>query len=371
MKFNTLLISKIYMLLVILVQFSCDGGSSPDVCNSLDCETSTYNLLLANVDFDAVNPTASNIEVVATSSYQDMTHPRVSPDKLWVAYTIYSDTNTEGCASLDTGYVNTEIRASALDGSETKTIINMSSGDLNSNNYWYGDSYEFSYLSGSPGATKVFRAQTDAGMNLVSTPTEIDIPDTILPFDPAGLSDSLLVYGGVYDNSGAVVSIFMQTLNPAGSPVGLTLGRDSNGTTLYFGDINENDPKISPDGNNVAFMRRAANSGVNGFGWRIFVVPVASPLTEVNISSSLGTSLLNNDVLPEWIDNNTLVFANIDSTVDLNTRTVWVMKSDGTERKQVSLPDGYRYSDVYPFIDVNGDQKIIISAEKIGASCEL
>lgn len=141
------------------------------------------------------------------------------------------------------------------------------------------------------------------------------------------------------------------------------------GTTLFDGDVSENDPKLSPDGNNVAFMRRAPNSGVNGFGWRIFVVPVANPLTETNISAALGTSLLNNDVLPEWIDNSTLVFANIDSTITFNTRTIWTMQSDGSGRKQVLLPGGFRYSDVFPFLDGGGNQKIIISAEKIGASC--
>ncbi len=116
-------------------------------------------------------------------------------------------------------------------------------------------------------------------------------------------------------------------------------------------------------------MRRAPNAGANGFGFRIFVVPVAPPLTEVNISTSLGASQLNNDALPEWIDNTTLVFTNIDSTVTFNSRTIWTMKSDGSNRKQVTLPAGYRYSDVYPFLDSSGNQKIIISAEKIGAIC--
>ena len=131
----------------------------------------------------------------------------------------------------------------------------------------------------------------------------------------------------------------------------------------------ENDPKLSPDGTHVAFMRWAPNSGVNGFGWRIFIVPVTSPLSEVNISASLGDSLLNNDALPEWVDDTTLVFVNIDSTVTLNTRTIHVMQRDGSGRRQVILPDGYRYSDVYPFRDNQGDQELLISAEKIDTVC--
>jgi hypothetical protein len=360
----------LYFISYALSSCGGGGGGGNSNCESLDCFTSTYNLLLADVDFSATNPIATNIEVVAISSYQDMTHPRISTDKNWVAYTIYNDVNIDGCASVDSGYVNTEIRASRLDGSQTKTIIAMNSGELNTNNYWYGDSFEFTYLSGPPGVTKIYRAQTDVDMNLISGPTEVTVPVTMMPpYDPAALSNSQVVYGGLYDSGGTVASIFIQSLNPAGVPVGLTLGRDSSGTTLFIGDINENDPKISPDGSQVAFMRRAPNAGANGFGWRIFMVPVAGPLTEANISSSLGTSLLNNDVLPEWVDLSTLVFANIDSTLTLNTRTIWTMKSNGSGRKQVSLPSGYRYSDVYPFLDGSGMQKILVSTEKIGATC--
>lgn len=361
----------VFLNIILFVLTGCGSGGTS--CNTLDCKTSTYNLLMADVDFTDANPTASNIKVVASNSYQDLTHPRVSPDKQWVAYTTYNDTNTEGCASLDSGYINTEIRATKLDESQSKTILAKTDGNLTSNSYWYGNSYEFTYLSGLPGATKIYRAQTDAAMNLISGSTEITVPATLIPpYDPAGLSNSQIVYAGLYNSGGLVASIFIQSLDPTDTPVGLSLARDNSGATLFFtvpGENNENDPKLSPDGTQVAFMRRASNSGIHSFGWRIFVVPVSSPLGEVNISSSLGSTLLLNDTLPEWVDSNTLVFSFIDVTVAPSTRTIWTMQSDGSGRKQVSLPNGFRYSDVYPFIDGSGNQKIIISAEKIDASC--
>ena len=361
----------LFTLLACLAITSCGGGdngvNSP--CTTLDCKTLKYNLFLADVDFSQASPMATNIQVIESSSFQDMTHPRVSPDKLWVAYTTYNETNAESCASLDSGYVNTEIKAIRLDGTQSTTIISKTNGELTSNNYWYGNNYEFTYLSGPPGLTKIYRAQTDALMGLLTGPTEVVIPSTILPFDPQAISNNQMVYGGLYDNGGEVKSIFLQSLNPPGLPIGLSLGRDSAGTTLFGSDVLENDPKISPDGMNVAFMRQAPNSGANGFGWRIFIVPVANPLMEVNISSSLGSSQLVNDALPEWVDNSTLVFTNINSTTTFNTRTIWTIKSDGTERKQVTLPAGYRYSDVYPFLDGSGNQKVIVSADKIGAIC--
>ena len=359
----------LFMLLVCLAITSCGGSSGNTPCTTLDCKTLKYSLFMADVNFSQANPAATNIQLIASSSFQDMTHPRISPDKLWVAYTTYNDTNGEGCATVDQR-ANTEIKATRLDGSQTKTIISKTNSELTTNNYWYGINNEFTFLAGAPGVTKIYRAQTDSAMNLISGPTEVTIPATILPFDPHAISDTQLVYGGQYDSSGSdVKSIFLQTLNPSGMPTGLSLGRDSVGTILLATDVMENDPKISPDGNNIAFMRQAPNSGVNGFGFRIFVVPIANPLSEANISASLGSTIANNDALPEWVDNTTLVFSNIDSTVTFNTRTIWTMKSDGTGRKQISLPTGYRYSDIIPFLSGSGNQKIIVSAEKIDAIC--
>ena len=359
------------LFIVFLLIASCGGGGGGNGgCMTLDCRASKYNLFVADVDFTQPSPQASNIQIVASSGFRDMTHPRVSPDKNWVAYTTYNITNSSGCASFDTGYVNTEIKATRLNGSATVSVVPVTNGALNSNSYWYGSSFEFSFLSGTPVAPKLYRAQTDAAMSLIAgSIIEVTTPATITPYDPQAISNSQLVYGGQYNNNGIVKSIFLQTLNPPGTPVGLSLGRDSTGAILYGNDVMENDPKLSPDGSQVAFMRYAPNSGANGFGWRIFMVPVASPLTEVNISPSLGISLLLHDTLPEWVDNSTLVFSLIAVTANSVARTIWAMQSNGSGRKQVVLPAGYRYSDVFPFRDGSGNQKIVVSAEKISAAC--
>lgn len=369
------------IVIVILLMVGCGGSgkNSFGVCSSLDCLTSKYNLIMADVDFTATTPTATNLTVIATNSYQDMTHPRVSPDKNWVAYTTYNVTNSDGCASTDSGYADTEIKATKLDGSMTTTLISATAGVLNSNNYWYGTGYDFTFLSGAPGATNIYYAQTDDKMNVIAGPTQVIIPGTILPYDPQANSMSQSVYVGQYadGSNGNAKSVFMQALDAGAmdTPTALSLARDSNGTVLHDNEIFENDPKLSPDGNNVAFMRKisSTNSGTTtGFGWRIFVAPTTAqqPPSEENISASLGDSQLENDTLPEWVDNSTLVFSNISvvSQTDFS-RTIYIMQSDGSNRTQVSLPDGYHYSDVYPFVDNLGQQKIIVSAEKISASC--
>jgi len=297
-----------------------------------------------------------------------MTHARLSPDQQWIAYTIYNNLDSNSCGSPANGYQQTEIRAVSIDGSQDKRIIAPVTGVLNSNNYWYGSSNDFTYLSGEPGSTKFYKLRVDSSMNLVSGPTEVPVPGTITPFDPMANSNiDKIVFAGEYTDVGLVKSIFLMNLSDSGSEVGLSLGRDHSGATIYSPNIFENDPKISPGGDKVAFMRWV-NAGTDGHGWHLFVVPIASPLSEVDISySHLGADMQLHDTLPEWIDNDTIVFSYMNEKTD--ERTLYTMKDDGSQRTLISLPPGYLYSDVYPFKDSSDQVKLIISVEKIEAQC--
>lgn len=362
------------LVVAVGLQFGCSSKSSdqPAACNTVLCQASKYSLLVSDLD-------GSNVSLIKTSSYQDMTHPRVSPDKNWVAYTTYNDRNSENCASLDHGYLNTEIRAVQMSGAGDKRIIAPNSAEFNTNSYWIAATNEFTFLSGPVAALKFFRATVDASMNLISGPTQIPVAGSItVPLDPQA-NATKIVYPGLYDPGGGFrKSIFIMNLSDGGSLVGLTLGRDRAGTLLTCStaectNIMENDPKISPDGTKVAFMRQAPSSGVNGFGWHIFIVPLASPLSEVDISySHLGSDVLKNDVLPEWLDNDRIVFSTIEIASASNIKkNVYTMKADGSERTKISLPEGFRYADVFPFTDGLGQQRLILSAEKTEATCAL
>ncbi len=341
-------------------------------CTSLLCRSAKYSLFIANLD-------GTNVEILKTSSYQDMTHPRVSNDKNWVTYTTYHDLNSEKCATFDQGYLNTEIRAIKISSLADKSIVSNVSGQLNSNNYWIGNTNEMTYLSGPPTNLKFFRLSLSSNLDSLAAPTQISVPSTIIPMDPVtNLGSNKIVYAGLYDSGGGsyVKSIFMMNLSDSSNVVGLSLGRNHAGGTIACDsaeclNIMENDPKISPDGTKVAFMRRALISGANGFGWHIFVVPVASPLNEVNISySALGSDTSKNDALPEWIDNNKLIFSTIEITSSTNvSKNVYTMNANGSNRTKISLPEGFRYADVFPFTDSQGNSKIILSAEKIAATC--
>ena len=348
------------------------GVSASAVCTTGVCSSLKYSLLSADLD-------GGNVAIVRTSGFQEMTHPRVANDKTWVAYTAYNDRDSQNCASLSNGYINTEIRAVRLSGAGDKRVVGPTAGQYTSNSYWLGTTNEFTYLSGSPtSALKFYRSTVDSQMNVVSGPTQISVANTIFPADPqASIETNKIVYPGLYNSSsGFVKSIFLMNLSDGQNVVGLSLGRDRAGKVIVCsdsscGNIMENDPKISPDGTMVAFMRQAPASGANGFGWHIFIVPVASPLGEVDISyATLGSDTTKNEVLPEWLDNTTLVFSTIEiKSASEVTKNVYTMKSDGSQRKKVSLPEGFRYSDVFPFTDSSGKKRLIISAEKIGATC--
>jgi len=363
----------LFLLVPIFLFLNCNSSPTKDqVCETVLCKSSKYSLLAADID-------GTNVSLIKTSSYQDMTHPRVSNDKNWVAYTTYNNTNSNQCASMDIGYLNTEIRAIRISGADDRQVISPVATEFNTNSYWLGATNEFTYLSGPVNALKFFRATVNSDMVVTSGPTQIPVAGTItVPMDPQGhLATNKIVFPGLYNPGGGFIkSIFIMNLSDSVNLVGLCVGRDHANTPIVCAtaeclNIMENDPKISPDGTKVAFMRQAPSSGANGFGWHIFVVPVASPQTEVDISySHLGSDVLKNDVLPEWIDNNTLIFSTIEITSSTSiAKNVYTMKSDGTQRTKIALPEGFRYADVFPFVDTSGKQRMILSAEKIDATC--
>ncbi|MCC6758546.1 MAG: PD40 domain-containing protein [Candidatus Omnitrophica bacterium] len=340
-------------------------------CSTVLCLASKYSLLVADLD-------GSNVSLIKTSSYQDMTHPRVSPDKNWVAYTTYNDLDLRGCGEPSHGYFKTEIRAVQLSGDQDKSLFGPKAGQLNSNAYWIGETNEMTYLSGPATALKFYRSTVDDSMNVVGSPVQIPVVKTVVPMDPqAHLGTDKIVFPGLYNPGGGFVkSIFMMNLSDSQNLVGLSIGRDHAGKFITCADgacanIMENDPKVSPNGKKVAFMRQAPKSGKNGFGWHIFVVDVDKPLQEKDISYSyLGSDLLKNDALPEWIDDETLIFSTIEITSATDfVKNVYTMKADGSQRTKIVLPEGFRYSDVFPFTDKDGTKRMIMTAEKISSGC--
>jgi Tol biopolymer transport system component len=92
------------------------------------------------------------------------------------------------------------------------------------------------------------------------------------------------------------------------------------------------DPKLSPDGNSVAFMRRRGEDI-----WHTMVLDLATG-EERNLSGKTAV-----DAMPEWSpDGQRLIFWHVDLS-NLKRSGLYTMRKDGTDRQRVPLPRGYFY----------------------------
>ncbi len=369
-------------LIILFIFFALAGcGGSPGAtpappCSSFDCLTSKFNLVTANLD-------GSNLAVIAIDSYREMTHPRITFDKTWVAYTRYNTVDAgSGCAEEKSpnGYYNTEIRATRMDGSVVVGLTTPDPSRFSSNNYWIKDTYNFTFLEGNPGSTdatnkiKIKRSLRDVNLNLISTDL-IPMENTLLVYDPQQGADKI-VFGGQYDITNAasdVKSIFTIDLNgTTASLKGITVATVYKGTTpVVATEAFENDPKFSPDGLRIAFMRKIATAtAANNHGFHIFVTNTVSlPGAEVDISDqTIGRDTNFNDAVPEWINETTLVFFTLNIINGELVQKLYTMRDDGTLRTEIPLPAGYYYSNVIPYQDA-GQTKILFAAKKSSTSC--
>lgn len=370
----------LFTLLLISSLTGCGGGSSGGAtattpCSSFDCLTSKFNLVTANLD-------GNNLAVIATDSYREMTHPRITLDRKWIAYTRFNTIGNNGCAeeksTPDNSYFNTGIRVASIDGSTNIELTTPNLSRFSTNAYWIGNTYDFTFLEGDPRSAvaqdklQIKRGSRSADMN-VNLGTVVITPTTgtfTTVFDPQQVLTKI-VFGGQYTSTIAVKSIFTMNLDGSGL-TGITIAADRNGAVVAADKAFENDPKLSPDGTKIAFMRKI-NTGIaaNDHGFNIFVTNSNStPGAELNRSiASIGADPNFNDAVPEWIDNTTLVFFTLNITSTGLVQKLYTMKDDGTLRTEILLPTGYYYSHVIPYRDAQGNTKILFAANKSATSC--
>ena len=96
------------------------------------------------------------------------------------------------------------------------------------------------------------------------------------------------------------------------------------------------DPKLSPDGSRVVFMRH-----VSAFSFATLLVDVATG-KEQELSPNLSPDAA--DAVPEWsADGKTILFWRIDRS-KLSDCGIWKMTADGRYRQRIPLPRGYFYT---------------------------
>ncbi len=289
-----------------------------------------------------------NVVLLVANESQEMTHARVSPDRNWIAFTRYNDRGWDGLATEEQGYGNTEVVVSRLDGSGMEIIVPPKKRTVNSNPSWTDEGKSLMWVTtdtpdGSPQIWKIdlgtrhrTRIPTPAGL-ATSDPNHVG-DKIVFPVKKPGKFDA--IYTMNMDGTN-----FRQVSNP-------TFPDDMEAGRFTLGDY---DPKLSPDGSKVAFMRLFGERG-----WRIFV-------TELGTGEERDlTGAGRIEGLPEWSsDGERLLFRHIDLE-KMHEMGVYSMKPDGGDRRMVPLPRGYvhNHPQFWPGTGSGPDARIVYVARR-------
>jgi Tol biopolymer transport system component len=300
-----------YLSLVGLVLLMACGSSTQDP-NLFGIYTATLG--------------GANVRRIVASASQEMTHPRVSPDLSWVAFTRYNDRGWDGTATEDKGYGNTEIAICRIDGSAMETVVPGRRGAVNSNPTWVDDGASLIWVTtDTPDQIpQIWKIELRTRHR-----SRVPTPAGVAASDPDQVGNTLVF---PVKKAGAFDTIY--SMNADGTDV-KQISRPSFSDEVERGKFNlgDYDPKLSPDGTRVAFMRLF---GVQG--WRIFV---ANTMTGEEHDLS-GSDVI--DGLPEWSsDGERLLFRHVNLS-KMNETGVYSMKPDGSERRMAPLPRGFLHN---------------------------
>jgi Tol biopolymer transport system component len=289
-----------------------------------------------------------DVRLLVSDSSRQMTHPRVSPDGEWITFTRYHKKGwLSGLAEEKGGYQQTSILLARIDGTDVQTLIPAKKGILNCNSTWSSDGKFLVWLTtDNPGRQPQLRKIELQTRRISDIPT----PPGLNPADPHVVGNRIVfpVVGGN--------AHYLWVMDLDGSN-GKRLTVPNFGKAKKIGkhQLGDYDPKLSPDGSKVAFMRLYGKDG-----WRIFVV-------DVNTGKETDLSGPNQiDTLPDWSsDGKLLLFWHIDKKA-LHKMGLYTMKPDGSDRKMIPLPRGYLHGHphFFPNRDSSPNARIIYRATK-------
>lgn len=288
----------------------------------------------------------SDYQPLLTSDDREMTHGRVSPEGKRVVLTRYNKRGKDGKATEEQGYEETEVMVMNIDGSGLETIIPAKPGVIAANGCWTPDGRSLIFLSTDNPDRDPRILRIDLETRRISRmPTPAGLKTT----DPHWLGNQL-----VFPVKGKDADA-LWLMNVDGSRA-RQLTRPSLKRGLFQGGLlGDFDPKLSPDGRQVAFMRN-----LGGEEWRVFVVDVDTGEERL---LSHGPAM---EWLPTWSgDGKLLLFVHVDRR-KLAEIGLYTMTPDGNNRRMVPLPRGYLYghSSFFPGGDSSDQARIIFSATR-------
>lgn len=265
----------------------------------------------------------SDVQRIMTSADREMTHPRVSPDGRRIVLTRYNNRGKDGKATESQGYDNTEILIVNLDGSGLETIIPAKAGVIAANGAWTPDGGSLIFISTDNAERQPEIRRIDLSSRRI---TRVPTPKGMAATDPHWEGNEIVfpVKGKDAD------ALWVMKADGSDARQITRPTRSRKGSSDLFGDF---DPKLSPDGSKVAFMRI-----YGGDSWRVMVL---------DRRTGQERDLTGNGViegLPTWSgDGRLLLYRHIDKK---NPRAIglYTMTPEGTNRRQVPLPRGFLYN---------------------------
>ncbi len=305
-----------------------------------------------------------DVRTIYTDPYRQATHIRVSPDGKWIMFSRYNDKDPkEGLAmeNIDgkNHYQNTELVLMRSDGTGLRTVVPPKKGIIAVNSNWTDDGKGFVFLSNDnkQRVPEIRRAYLSSEMEVTHFST-IRLPRYLVPVDPH-LHKGRLVFPAV-DLRNMVRGLWIANEDGSGARK-LTTPRDPRtGNIVKHPQSGDNDPRFSPDGSQVAFMRLVSGRGL----WSIHTVDVVTGKEKSLTRKYLSPAQF--DAVPEWSgDGNKLIFWTVDlKKVHFSITTI---RPDGSQRKTVfSQPYQFQQSPAFfPKTGSGPDAKIAFGFRKV------
>ncbi len=262
-----------------------------------------------------------NHKQIAFSSWQQLSHPRVSPDHQWITFTRYTKKKWNGLAEETGGYAGSEIMLVRMDGTDMQTVIPAKEGKMNCVSSWADDGKSLIWVSDDnseniPWIMKINLATRE----IVRLPTPPELKTT----DPHIVGDQM-VFPVVAKK---VDSLWMMNLDGSNLRQ-ITFPKEPTGFRWAALPAGDYDPKLSPDGKQVAFMRLKGKDD-----WRLWVVDLATG-EERQLSGPDDV-----DIVPDWSSDGKLIAFSHINTKDFRKMGLYTIKPDGTDRKLLPMPRG-------------------------------
>lgn len=307
-------------------------------------EPAHFGIYTARLDGSGMTP-------VMTSDDQEMTHPRVSPDGRRIVLTRYNRKGKDGKATEEKGYEDTEIMIVNLDGTGLETIVPGKPGIINANGCWTPDGKSLIWLTTDNPQRDPEIRKIDLDTRRV---TRVPTPPGLKTTDPHWLGNQI-----VFPSKGKDVDA-LWVMNADGSRARKITDPPEKRGLFSPGLYGDFDPKLSPDGDKVAFMRIAG-----GTSWRVLVVDLRTG-EERTLTPPEYTRKGVMEWLPVWSgDGELLLFMHVD-TKNLRDTGLYTMTPEGRNRKRVPLPRGYMYGHAtfFPGENATPRARIIFTATK-------